>query len=262
MHHFLPGLAALLLLIPASGLDDYLAVMKTTKTGVQDYIESSIMYGSFSFPSACRAIPKEKRAAVVRAVGDFARTFVKTDTFKKAYAELREQRKPSKPEATPLSAETRKRQIAELKVTIAEQEKAQASAPAEQKGIFKDILTSLRSMVKQLETQDKSQDAQMDEFIKQSNAMAMQQYNEKVASFEKEYPAGDPKPLIRKRLQEFLKASASVDYDARLVKKDKQWIFQNPAYENKDRNWKLAYRAGKEATEAARAFATEWLKEF
>jgi len=260
MHHVLSGLLALLLLAPVSGIDEYLPQMKTTKTAVEDFVQSGIAYGSFSYPSACKAIPKEKRAALVRTVGDFARTFVTTDTFKKWYAGFREERKPSKPELTPPAAETRNKQIAEIKASIAEQEKAQAKAPADQKGIYKDVIASLRSMVTQLESQDKSQDAQMDGYIKQGNAQQMQEYNEKLAAYEREYPAGDPKPLIRKRLQDFLRGSAGVDYDAKLVKKDKVWVFANPAYEKKDNNWKTAYRAGKEATEAARAVATEWLK--
>ncbi len=92
MHHVLLGMLAFLMFVPASGIDDYLTDMKTTKNAVQDFVQSGISYGSFSYPSACSAIPKSKRAAVVRAVGDFARSFVKTDVFKKWYAELREQR--------------------------------------------------------------------------------------------------------------------------------------------------------------------------
>jgi hypothetical protein len=65
---------------------------------------------------------------------------------------------------------------------------------------------------------------------------------------------------VKKRLQAFLEATKNVDFAAKLVKKDKVMVFAKEEYENKDGNWKLAYRAGKEATEAARAFAQEWLK--
>jgi hypothetical protein len=37
--------------------------------------------------------------------------------------------------------------------------------------------------------------------------------------------------------------------------------FVEGAYESKPGNWKLCYRAGKPAVEAARAFAASWIKE-
>jgi hypothetical protein len=58
-----------------------------------------------------------------------------------------------------------------------------------------------------------------------------------------------------------LDATQGIDYAAKLVKKEKVMVFENPVYEKKDDKWKKGYRAGKEATEAARAFAQAWLKE-
>ncbi len=37
--------------------------------------------------------------------------------------------------------------------------------------------------------------------------------------------------------------------------------FVNPAYEKKPAEWKMAYRAGKPAVDAARTFAKAWLAE-
>jgi hypothetical protein len=37
-------------------------------------------------------------------------------------------------------------------------------------------------------------------------------------------------------------------------------VFANAEYENKPGEWKLAFRAGKEATETSRTFANDWLK--
>ena len=108
--------AALLIapfLAVAPGIDDHLAAMKTTKDAVQDFIQSGIAYGSFSYPSACAAIPMAKRAAVVRAVGEFARSFTKSQTFLQWYASYREEKKPSAPEVTPAMADSRAKQIAE-----------------------------------------------------------------------------------------------------------------------------------------------------
>jgi hypothetical protein len=261
MKHLLFALLVLPFLATAPGIDDHLAAMKTTKAAVQDFIQSDIGYGSFSYPPACALIPPQKRAAVVRAAGEFARAFAKTEAFQQWYASFRDEKKPTPPELTPSMGESRKKQIIEIKKSIAEQEKAQANAPADQKGIFKDILTSLRTMLKEVEKSDPSQDAEMDGFIRQNNDQMMAQFKEKQDAYAKEYPAGNPRPLIKRRLEEFLKATEGVDFAAKIVKKGDVWVFESPANENKDGQWKTAYRAGKEATEAARAIAREWLKE-
>jgi hypothetical protein len=261
MKNLLAAMLMVPLLAVAPGLDEHLAAMKTTKAAVEDFIQSGIEYGTFSYPPACAAIPAAKRAAVVRAVGECARSFVKTGAFLEWYASYREEKKPSAPESTPSMADGRAKQIKELKANIAEQEKAQANAPADQKGIYRDVIASLRQMLKEVEKADPAQDAQMDAYIGQSNAEATKEYKAKVAAWETELPAGNPKPLLKRRIKEFLDATANVDFSAKLVKKDKDMVFVNPAYENKPGAWKTAFRAGKDATEAARTIAQQWLKE-
>ena len=67
---------------------------------------------------------------------------------------------------------------------------------------------------------------------------------------------GDP---ARADFRHFLDATADVAYDAQLVEKDTKKVFANQAQEGKPAEWKMAFRAGKPATEAARAFAQKWL---
>jgi hypothetical protein len=67
--------------------------------------------------------------------------------------------------------------------------------------------------------------------------------------------------LIAKRLREFLAVSADVDFAAKLTSKNGKMIFENPSYEQKPGQWKMCFRAGKDATAAARAAAQAWLKE-
>jgi hypothetical protein len=73
---------------------------------------------------------------------------------------------------------------------------------------------------------------------------------------EKKYPA-DANELIKKRLQEFLTLSASVDFEAEVS----GGRFVNPEYEAKSREWKMCYRAGKAVIMAAREEVELWLKE-
>ena len=86
------------------------------------------------------------------------------------------------------------------------------------------------------------------------------QYDQEMATWKRDYPES-PAPAIAKRIREFLAFSADVDFSAKLVAKDGKMVFENPAYEAKSPQWKMCFRAGKEATAAARAAAQAWLKE-
>jgi hypothetical protein len=71
----------------------------------------------------------------------------------------------------------------------------------------------------------------------------------------------DPKVTVRRRLQQFLDETADIDYAAATVGEGAARRFSDPAYEAKPALWKMGFRAGRETTEAARAFAKEWMEE-
>jgi hypothetical protein len=96
--------------------------------------------------------------------------------------------------------------------------------------------------------------------IKMMRAERTKQYEQELANWKREYP-DDPAPAIAKRLREFLAMSADVDFAATLKNQDGRMLFENPAYEAKPAQWKMCYRAGREATTAARAAVSAWLKE-
>ena len=58
-----------------------------------------------------------------------------------------------------------------------------------------------------------------------------------------------------------LDATADVDFNAKLVSRSGRMAFVDPALEEKSSDWKMAYRAGREAVSAARLAAAAWLKE-
>jgi hypothetical protein len=67
---------------------------------------------------------------------------------------------------------------------------------------------------------------------------------------------------VKKRLREFLRESANVDYGAKLVRREGKMRFANAKYEDEmSGEWKLCYRAGQEPVTKARAIAQSWLKE-
>jgi hypothetical protein len=52
-----------------------------------------------------------------------------------------------------------------------------------------------------------------------------------------------------------------VDYAAALNPSPGRKVFADPVLEKKPKEWKRCYRAGRDACEAARTFATTWLGE-
>ena len=90
---------------------------------------------------------------------------------------------------------------------------------------------------------------------------AREYYNEQLAEWKQNYPATG-KEMVKRRLTEFLRESANVDFDAKLVRRDGKLRFANEQYEDeKSGEWKLCYRAGRLPVEKARAFAKAWVAE-
>jgi hypothetical protein len=93
-----------------------------------------------------------------------------------------------------------------------------------------------------------------------TRAGAIATHEAALQQWEAEYPQ-DPAYVIARRLNAFLDLSADVDYTARLEQRNGTMRFVDAAYEGKSSEWKLCYRAGREAVAAARNAAAAWLKE-
>ena len=71
----------------------------------------------------------------------------------------------------------------------------------------------------------------------------------------------DPRAGLKRALKDFLDRTAGIDYAAALRTESGKKKFASAALEQKPREWKMCFRAGKEACEAARTFASSWLAE-
>lgn len=249
--------------IPAAQ-SDVIAKLGSNMTEAQEAIFSSFS-GGFVDMIGSRDVFKtagpDARAAMVTAVIGVARAYTGTADFAKRYAMFREQQKPEAAAAGPASADALNEQMRKgIEDAIAGMEKA-AKAMPQMKKEFDVQVADLRKQLAEL-GQDKAANAQMDAALKEGAAYQAKAHQQSLAEWEKEYPV-DPKPLIARRLREFLALSATVDFTAKVSKRsagDATLKFDNPAYESKDAQWKYLYRAGKPAVDAARAGAQEWLK--
>lgn len=110
-------------------------------------------------------------------------------------------------------------------------------------------------------------DAQLrDKFVNQQRAFAADRprLEREVATFLQAQAQHDETMFIaqlKERLAYFLSESKNLPFDAKLVEVDGRKLFADGKLEGKPNWWKFCFRAGPEATNAAREFAAQWLAE-
>jgi hypothetical protein len=260
--HFLHALLGAMSLVFVFAGEDALQKLNITREKAEEYVGNSLEGGYFQFPYTARKISADARVEIVKGIGALAQAYTKTEAFSKWYQDLRERRKPKPSDLMKTAAENRKEMIASLKKSLVEVEKSYAQASGDAKKYLKESVETTKKMIKEQEKPNLEQDKMMDSYAQQANEQIKKQDAEKLAQWDQEYPK-DAKPFLKKRLQEFLEFTATVDFNAQLVedKQGKFMKFANPVYEQKDGKWKQCYRIGKEPVEAARSIVSAWIKQ-
>jgi hypothetical protein len=238
---------------------DHLATLGISEGRAKEAVFDSFMADQVSLAgkaAAFTALPPQGRVALVNFALNLARTFVESDDFKRRYADHREANGPD-----PLPEEQTADQI------FAKQRAGFENQVEEMKKLFDQITPAQRAtleagwadMRRQLDDMEKGERRkQIEGLLKEQRDQQVQQREAAMQELEKTYPA-DPRALVAMRLRHFLDATKDVAYEAKLVDRDKKKVFAEAAFESKPAEWKLAFRAGKPATDAARAFAQKWL---
>ena len=211
-------------------------------------------------PSASfKLLPASVRAELATAGVAWLKTYTKTPQFKAQYDNLRETHKPQPPQFEGTPEEALKREDDEQKLQAEESKRAIASLPEEQRRALEQALAASAAAVAKMNTPEQRK-LRLDE-IRAARAERMKEHEQAIVNWQREYP-DNPAPAIARRLREVLALSADVDFIAALkTTEDGRSRFENPAYEAKSSPWKLCYRAGREATTAARQAVAAWLKE-
>jgi len=228
------------------------------REGVLDSLANGTVYNEAAF-KVFKSLPGAARETVVRAGLSWIRAYVSSAEFKAAYAERRERMKPEAPAPRPSADEQFAKMKADMEKSIAEMRKNMAAMDAETKKAMEAGIQQMRAQMEQM-AKDDAQQKLMRQMAEMSVAEDKQRHEEKLKEWEQRYP-DDPRLLIQRRIREFLAASTGVDFAARLEPRGDKMVFANDDYEKKPAGWKICYRAGKEATGAARAVATAWLAE-
>jgi hypothetical protein len=202
-----------------------------------------------------KLLPPPARAEAATAGVAWLKTYVATPEFAQQYAKIRDARKPEAPvfEGTP--EDELKKANEEAARQLEESKKALAALPPDQRKALEESMKQAAAAQDNPEMRKARLEA-----IETDRGNRTKEYRTALANWQRDFPENSS-ALVAKRLREFLDVTANVDFTATLKPQDNVMLFEKSEYQNKPAPWKLCYRAGKEATTAARAAAQAWLKD-
>jgi hypothetical protein len=247
-------------------------------------------YFNSSVKTACRAISPENQGLAVKKTGAFIKMFFNSEDFQKRYKDWVIK---SYPQIDATVSEKRKEEIRTNRLkgvqglnakdmgpvvdiqiqsgeTFASMESMLTSLPPEQRADFKKqieqgkrtaaFFKKIKPLLKTDMEEFKKQYAEFlaNDEIRQSEETLARNNKNNAQEYEK---WKDPKKVLITRLNDFLNQSNGVDFAAQTKEVSGRKKFVNAAYEGKNDVWKFCYRIGPTPTNAARAFAQQWLTE-
>lgn len=262
---FLSGSIALFLLALKTKemSDDLWKQLGITQSVANINIQVSVTSDYLQYAGARNAknIAAGNRVAVINDLVAYSKKFTSSTEFKKMYEFERSKNKPADPQQFKINEDSiRKAEKQRIEQDIKNTEANANSTNTKIKNAVPYRLEALRKELAEVDNpNNKKIQAKVNELQSYNNAFS-REYQTKLQKFNEGFPE-NPQLLIKKRLQKILDITADVDYEAEVKQVGKFKVFVNPQYERKSKEWKLAYRAGKAATDAVRAAAQKWLDE-
>lgn len=240
---------------------DFLKELDINKTEADNKITRSILGGYLDISGAKNAknIVLGNRTAVAKDLLAYVKQYVNSGPFINEYSALKESNKPedNKPK-TP--EEIRNETVAAYKKSVAEMEEAIKKADANTKPVFQQVLEQSKKLLKDAEDPNNKSMAGYAKAYPDMVKASQESYAGQLKEWEEQYPANHML-FVKRRLDQFLEETKDIDFAAELVTQNGRKKFVNPAYEKKSNRWKMAFRAGKEVVEPARAFVQLWIAE-
>ncbi|MFT3823555.1 MAG: hypothetical protein QM731_06520 [Chitinophagaceae bacterium] len=240
---------------------DFWQQLGIAKESGMNSIKESFLGGYLQYYGArnMKNIALGDRTAVTKDLLAYTKQYVESDAFKKVYSENRILQKPHEPNKPRTEEEIRTEQVSSLKKSQGELEKGMKTATSDMKKIFQESYDMITKQIKEYQDPNNAMIKMIAQSEQAQYEFNLKDYQQRTAEWENLYPT-DSRGFVKKRLQQMLEDTQGVDYGAQLTERYNKKYFANPVYERKPANWKYAFRAGKEVTETARAFAQEWLR--
>ena len=245
----------------AAAAQDHLATLGISEGRAKEAVFDSFMGDAVSLagkPAAFIAMTPQARVALVNFALNLARTFVESEDFKRRYADHREANGPDPLPEEQTADQIFAKQRAGFENQVAEMRKLFDQITPEQRATLEAGWTDMRRQLDEMEKGERRKE--IEGLLKQQRDEQIRQRNQAMQELDKMYPA-DARALVAMRLRHFLDATKDVAYQAQLVEKDRKKVFADASLEARPAEWKMAFRAGKPATDAARTFAQKWLND-
>ena len=243
-------------LLPAQ---DHLASLGITAGRAREAVFDSLIADTVSLAgenAVFKAASTSARIAMVSFALTLARTFSETDDFKRRYADHRDANGPDPLPEEPTVDAILAKQRAGFEEQVAEMRKLFDQITPEQRATLEAGWKDMRQQLADMETGPRR--AELDAALREQRADLVRMRETAMKQLDTVWPA-DARALVADRLRHFLEVSSDVAYDAKLIDQDGKKVFADAAHEARPREWKLCFRAGKPATDAARSFAQKWL---
>lgn len=243
-------------------LDSFLKQLGLNQEQANSRITNSLLGGSLDHYGIrnLKNILVNDRAAVVTDLANYARQHANSEAFKKEYLLLKERNKPAPAKKVETPEEMRASMIKMGKEFVKNSEEAVKKASPEMKKITEQMLVAAKENLKTAEDPNNKMIKAYTKNFESMKQVMQQSYENSIKEWEVQYPSNHLL-YIKVKLQSFLDATGDIDFSAQLKEKNGIKYFVNPQYERKDNRWKLAFRAGRGAVEAGRAFAKQWISE-
>ena len=241
--------------------DDFMKQLGITKSAADEKISNSILGGSIDVYGLknVKNIVTGNREKIAKDLLAYTKSHLSSPEFIKEYKTLKENNKPKK-DVVKTPAEVKAEYMASIKKMINDSENGLKTANSTMKPVYEKMLAEGKKQLKDAESPNNAYISTYEKNYPQMVKNLDDRHESMLKEWESIYPA-DPNQFIKRRLEEFLKVTSDIDFNAELVTKNGQKIFVNPDYENRDSRWKMAFRAGKEVVEPARAFVQQWAQE-
>lgn len=239
---------------------DHLASLGVTQNRAKEAIFDSFMANTLSLAGKAdvfKAATPQMRATMVTAIATLGRAFVESADFKQRYSDHREANGPDPLPAEQTVESIYKKQRDDYEKQVEGIRALYDEITPEQRKTLEAGFVEMRAKFDEIEKDGR---AELEASLKSQRAPLVQAHDAAVKDFEKVFPS-DSKQLIANRLRTFLELSRDINFNAQLTDKNGKKVFADPSLEARPAEWKMLFRAGKPATDAARAFAQKWLAE-
>ena len=242
--------------------DDFLKQLGIDKTEADKKICNSMLGGYIDVYGVrnLKDIAVGNRAAVTKDLLLYLKAYTVSKDFKQAYAALKEQHKPADIKKPETPTELRANMILQAKDFVKTAEDNLNKATPDLKPIFEEGVKAAKQNLKDAEDPENKHIKAYTKNFEVLQQSIEQSNQAQLKDWEAKYPS-DQLLFVKVRLEQFLVETNDIDFSAAVTDKNGKKVFANPVYEKKSNRWKMAFRAGKEVVEPARAFAQQWMSE-